>query len=370
MADQEHRAGVVLQQFLQQLQRVDVEVVGRLVEHQHVGRQREQPRQQHAVALAARQRAHRAVGPLGREQEVVQVAHHMLALAVELDPLAARADGVGQRGVQVEPGAHLVEIGHLQLAALAHLAGRGLQFAQDQLEQRGLARAVGADQADLVAAQDGGVEVLDDQLRRRSFMPTSVSSATILPLGAPASISSRTWPSESRRACALAAQHLQPLDAGHAAGAAGLHALADPHLLLRQQLVGAGVGQRVGRQLLLLHALVGAEVAGVAAQDAAVELDDAGGHAVEEGAVVGDQHHAALEAAPAGPAASRWNPGRGGWSARRAAARRARPPGPGPGPRASSCRPTAGRSRGCRPGAAGPGWCRPAVPRSRRNWPD
>jgi hypothetical protein len=49
-------------------------------------------------------------------------------------------------------------------------------------------------------------------------------------------------------------------------------------------------------QLLLLHALVGAEVAGVAAQDAAVELDDAGGHAVQEGAVVGDQHHAALEA--------------------------------------------------------------------------
>ncbi len=50
-------------------------------------------------------------------------------------------------------------------------------------------------------------------------------------------------------------------------------------------------------QLLFLQPLVGAEVARVAAQHAAVELDDARGHRVEEGAVVGDQHHAALEAA-------------------------------------------------------------------------
>ena len=56
MADQEHRAGVGLQQLLEQLERVDVEVVGRLVEHQHVGRQREQAREQQAVALAAGQR--------------------------------------------------------------------------------------------------------------------------------------------------------------------------------------------------------------------------------------------------------------------------------------------------------------------------
>ena len=55
--------------------------------------------------------------------------------------------------------------------------------------------------------------------------------------------------------------------------------------------------ERVGRELLFLHALVSAEVAGVAADDAAIEFDDARGHAVEERAVVGDQHHAALEAA-------------------------------------------------------------------------
>ena len=79
----------------------------------------------------------------------------MLALVADLDPFAAGADEVFQRGVQVERVAHLVEVGDLQIGALAHLAAVGLQLAEDELEQRGLAGAVGADQADLVAAQDG-----------------------------------------------------------------------------------------------------------------------------------------------------------------------------------------------------------------------
>ena len=57
---------------------------------------------------------------------------------------------------EVERVAHLVEVGDLQVGALAHLAAVGRELAEDQLEQRGLAGAVGADQADLVAAQDGG----------------------------------------------------------------------------------------------------------------------------------------------------------------------------------------------------------------------
>jgi hypothetical protein len=94
-----------------------------------------------------------------------------------------------------------------------------------------------------------------------------------LPLGCPASTSSRTCPTRSRRAA------------------------RSVHLFLRQQLVGTGAGQRFGFQLLHLGALVGAEVARVAAQDAAVELDDARGHGVDEGAVVRHHHQ---RAAPAG----------------------------------------------------------------------
>ena len=79
----------------------------------------------------------------------------MLALVADLDPLAAGADEVFQRGVQVQRVAHLVEVGDLQVGAAPHLAAVGLELAQDQLEQRRLAGAVRPDQADLVAAQDG-----------------------------------------------------------------------------------------------------------------------------------------------------------------------------------------------------------------------
>ena len=59
MADQKDSAFVVLQQVFEQLERIDIEVVGWLVEHQHIGRAGKQARQQQAVALTTRQRANR-----------------------------------------------------------------------------------------------------------------------------------------------------------------------------------------------------------------------------------------------------------------------------------------------------------------------
>mgnify|MGYP000146032236 CR=1 FL=1 len=58
VAHQKHRTVVALQQVFQQFKGVDVQVVGGLVEHQHIGRARKQPRQQQPVALAARKAAH------------------------------------------------------------------------------------------------------------------------------------------------------------------------------------------------------------------------------------------------------------------------------------------------------------------------
>jgi hypothetical protein len=80
-----------------------------------------------------------------------------------------------------------------------------------------------------------------------------------------------------------------------------------------EQLVGAGVGQRLVRAAVRTPcALEGGEVAGVAAQLAAVELDDARAHAFEEGAVVrDDEQRRAGKAAqhvlqPQDAAMSRW----------------------------------------------------------------
>ena len=92
-------------------------------------------------------------------------------------------------------------------------------------------------------------------------------------------------------------------------------------------------------------ALVEVVVARVGDQLAAVDLDDLRDHAVQELAVVRGHHQRALEGARGSPRARGSTRGRGGWSARRAAARRAASPGCAPARRASSSRPRARRRR-------------------------
>ena len=125
---------------------------------------------------------------------------------------------------------------------------------------------------------------------------TFFSSATILPLGMPASASSRTRPSDSRRAarCARSA----------------CRRWTRPTLLVRRastpfltqtsscasSLSARALASASADELLDLPRLVGGERARIAAQHAAVELDDARRDGVEEGAVVRHDHDAALEA--------------------------------------------------------------------------
>ncbi len=91
------------------------------------------------------------------------------------------------------------------------------------------------------------------------------------------------------------AQLTQAHDARLGTGAAGFHALANPHLFLRQQLVGTGVDDRFLRQLFFLLHQVGREIAGVRQQLAAVQFHDACGHIVQKRTVVGDGDDAAFE---------------------------------------------------------------------------
>ncbi len=90
VADDQDRGRIVGEQFLEQFERLDVEVVGRFVEHQQVGGPREQARQQQPVALAARQRAHRRARALGREQESLEIAHHVRAASCRSRPTPSR----------------------------------------------------------------------------------------------------------------------------------------------------------------------------------------------------------------------------------------------------------------------------------------
>ena len=74
MADQEQRPTIAGQRLLEQVQRVDVEIVGRLVQDQQVARLRQDLREQQPVALAAGQGTRRLARLLVTKQEIAQIA--------------------------------------------------------------------------------------------------------------------------------------------------------------------------------------------------------------------------------------------------------------------------------------------------------
>ena len=190
------RAGVHLQRPLQPGHRLGVEMVGRLVQEQQVGLGQEQPAQRHPPSLATRERPD--VGVARREAERV---HGDLEGAVELPgaggiDLGLEVGLLGQQRVDVgvgvaEGGAHLV-VPVDQLLGLAHtlghvpgdvlglvelrllrqvphreprgqpgLTGEPVVLARHDPQQRRLARAVGADDADLRPRIEGEVDALE-----------------------------------------------------------------------------------------------------------------------------------------------------------------------------------------------------------------
>ena len=87
---------------------------------------------------------------------------------------------------------------------------------------------------------------------------------------------------------ALLPERFEPAHPSLVARPPGLDALADPYLFLGPELVEAPPGDVLGGQLVRLALLVGREIARVGAQQAAVEFDDPGRHAIEERSVVAD----------------------------------------------------------------------------------
>ena len=59
MADDDQRAGIIGEHFLEQIERLEIEIVGRLVEHQKIRGLRQRAREQQPSALAAREPADR-----------------------------------------------------------------------------------------------------------------------------------------------------------------------------------------------------------------------------------------------------------------------------------------------------------------------
>ncbi len=178
MGDQDHAAGIFAQMAFQPAGGFGIQMIGRLVEQQNVGRIEQQPAQRHPAPLAARQRGH-----VGRAVGAAQRIHRLVDLAVEI-PKPLRLDLVLQLGHLVGGfvgviGRDLVEAveerllrRHAQHDVAAHversielrllrqiadpdavgrpgLAGEFLVHPRHDPHQGGLAGAVDADDTDL-----------------------------------------------------------------------------------------------------------------------------------------------------------------------------------------------------------------------------
>ena len=135
----------------------------------------------------------------------------------------------------------------------------GLQLTQNKFEQGGFARAIGPEQADFVATQDGGAEVIDDFARTKTFRHMGQLGHQLAAHGAAVDIHIDAADHFAAR-LALGAQLIKAHDAGRSAGAPGFHAFANPNFFLRQEFVGAGVEHGLLRQLLFFLEQVGRKV--------------------------------------------------------------------------------------------------------------
>jgi hypothetical protein len=140
--------GELLQRLFERLQRLDVQVVGGLVEQDQVAGLGEGLGQVHAVALTAREQSHLLLLVAALEVEGADVGARVDLALADHHHVQAAGDFLpdGFLGVEVVPA--LVHEGELHRIAQPDLALVGLLHAGDQLEQGRLAGAVGPDHAD------------------------------------------------------------------------------------------------------------------------------------------------------------------------------------------------------------------------------
>ena len=290
VAHEQHGAAEFHEQILEQFERLRVEIVGGLVEHEHVARLGEQPREQQPVALAARERLDRGARARRVEKKILEIGNHVPVAAVDGHGGVAVGHGVLHAHRLVELRAKLVEVDDLELGALLDGAGLRRELAEEQAEQRGLARAVGADDADLVAALDARREIAHNPAA-----VVGVAEARVLALDHLEAAAIRLLRGDRRLAGAVAARGalgahlLERVDAVARARALRLHAAADPDFLLRELLVELRALHFLGLEHGLLAREKRVVVALPADELAAIDLDDARGNLPEKRAIVGHE---------------------------------------------------------------------------------
>ena len=294
VADEHDGAGELDERLLEHVDRVDVEVVRGLVEQdQRVGRD-EHLREGEAGALAAGEDAHTLL-------DVVAVEEEGAEQPALLGGGPAAGDGVhlGHDGVRLVELLELVlgVVGHRDVLAELDLAGVGLELAVDELHERGLAGAVGADERHVVAAVELEVDALVDVVVAEGLRDPLKADDHVARAG-------RLGEAEAHVFIALGEDDelaLYLLDLLHALLSLGglgrlVAELVDEDLHVGDlALLRGALGAHLLEVVLALLE-VGAVVAGIGGDPAVLDGGDVAHAGVHERAVVADEEHRAVVA--------------------------------------------------------------------------
>src|SRR6185437_9162695 len=151
-------ARIIEQRLLQRAQRIDIEIVGRLVEQEEVGAFLQHLCEMHAVALAAGELPHLflLVGAAEIEQRAIGAARDLAA--AEIDLVLAARDLLPHGVTGPKRVARLVDVAELNRVADAELAAVGRLLLRHHAEQRRFAGAVRTDNPDNAARRQPEIQ--------------------------------------------------------------------------------------------------------------------------------------------------------------------------------------------------------------------
>ena len=163
MADDHGASREAQKGVLEGAQRVDVEIVGRLVEEQDVATAAEHLGQEHPVALPARELSHLLLLVAALEAEPGHVGAAVQLAPAHDQAIRSPGDLLEDRRLRRQRLARLVDVGQLDRRPDGQDARVRLLLADDHPEEGGLAGAVGPDDADDAAGREVERQPVDQQ---------------------------------------------------------------------------------------------------------------------------------------------------------------------------------------------------------------
>src|SRR5262245_34606259 len=241
MRDQDEAAVELRQVVLEHLERRDVEIVRRLVEHQEIGRLTHELGDQDSRLLAARESADRHLELLGAEQESLGPRRHVHVPALPHDGVAVRSERAAQRLRGIESATVLPEARDTKTVSALDDAVVRRDRAREYLDQRRLAAAVRTDEANSRATRDDEVEVVEQRAAPERLCESARDEKSLRLPRRRGELDARGPPDAAlTRIRQLLLQAIRFLDSSAGLGRSCLRALAQP-----LDLAPHGIGERL-----------------------------------------------------------------------------------------------------------------------------